>query len=192
MTQETKVKITLDTRQAQSDLRNLTQQSSRTSMKIGKRLRGVVRGGLRMTGLGVGIGAGVQAVRGASESGFGDVFGELLGGVGAQLAETIFGDLDETARATKSAREETIQAFGSIAGSMNGGKGGIPPGAREFFSNVRSLRMDEERGREIFEREFRADTEIGDIITRIIEGLGTLIDAGFTRLGEILNPFDGK
>lgn len=189
---ETKVRVTLDTRRAQNELRGLTRQAQRTASRIGGGIKNAVAKGMNITGLGVGIGAGVQAVRGASQSGAGDVFGELLGGVGANLAETLFGDLDEDARATKAAREDTIQAFGAIAGNMNGGRGGIPPGAREYFNNVKQLRMDEERGREIFEREFRSDTELGDIVDRVLSGIGTLISEGFTKLGELLNPFDGK
>lgn len=181
------IRVVLDTSQAKSELRDLVRQSAETSGRASSTLRQRINQGLGVVGLGTGIGAGVAAVRGATESGIGDVIGESLGGLGAQLAQTFLGSLDEDARATRSAREETIQAFGAIAGQTDR----IPPGARDFFNQVKSVRLQEERGREIFQRDddFRGPG-VGDLIDRILDGIGELVSQAVDALADRLNPFN--
>ena len=189
MADETKVKVKLDTRQAKAELSGLVRESARAAGKVASGIRSTVGRGLGAVGFGAAIGTGVSAVRGATESGIGDVVGEALGGVGAQISEFVLGDLDENARATKSAREETIQAFGAIAGGMNGGKGGMPPGAQEFFTSVKSLRVQQERGREVFERGLDR-VGLGDIVTRIGSVIGTELGKAVDNLVSKI-PFVG-
>jgi len=186
---EAKVKVRLDTKQAKGDLRDLTRDAAQAAGRVGGTIRGAVGKGLGVVGLGGGIGAGLAAVRGSTSSGFGDVIGESLGGIGAQLAESFLGNLDEDARATKSAREETIQAFGSIAGST---KGGIPPGAQNYFNQIKSLRLQEEKGKELFERDERfRGPGVEDMIDRIMSGLGEMVSKAVQDLKNKLNPFSG-
>jgi hypothetical protein len=189
MADETKVKVKLDTRQAKAELGGLVRESARAAGKVASGIRSTVGRGLGAVGFGAAIGTGVSAVRGATESGIGDVVGDALGGVGAQISEFLLGDLDENARATKSAREETIQAFGAIAGGMNGGKGGMPPGAQEFFTSVKSLRVQQERGREVFERGLDR-VGLGDIVTRIGSVIGTELGKAVDNLVSKI-PFVG-
>ena len=191
MAAETKVKVRLDARQAKSDLGGLVRESARAAGKVASGIRSTVGRGLGAVGFGAAIGTGVSAMRGATESGVGDVVGEALGGVGAQFSEWLLGDLDETARAAKSAREETIQAFGAIGGAMNGGRGGVPPGAQEFFSSVKSLRVQQERGREVFERDERfRGPGVGDLVSRIGEVIGTELGKAVDKLVSMI-PFVG-
>jgi hypothetical protein len=186
MADETKVRVKLDTRQAKTELRGFVRESAAAAGRVAGGVKRAIGRGLGVVGLGAGIGTGLAAVRGATESGFGDVVGEAFGGVGAELAETLFGSLDEEARATRAAREETIQAFGAIAGRA----GEIPPGARNFFEQVRSLRVEEERGREMFQRDERfRGPGVGQLVDRIMEGIGTLISQAVDALAEKLNPF---
>ncbi len=188
---EAKVKVRLDTRQAKGDLRGLTRTAAAAGGRIGQGIRGAIGKGVGAIGLGAGIAAGVSAVRASTSSGIGDIIGESLGGIGAQINEFFLGDMDDKVRATKSAREETIQAYGAIAGRT----GSIPPGARQYFEQIKSFREDEEKGRSLFENPkngFRAETGIGDMIDRITKVLSDELGKAVTRLGEILNPFDGK
>jgi len=184
---ETKIKVRLDTRQAKSELGGLTREAARTAGKVASGIRATVGRGLGAVGVGAAIGTGISAVRGATESGLGDTVGEALGGIGAQMAEFFLGDLDEKARASRTAREETIQAFGAIAGQ----RGAVPPAAREFFTNVRALRLQEEKGRELFERDdkFRGPG-IGEIVDRIMGGLGKLLSEAVDNLVSKI-PFVG-
>jgi hypothetical protein len=165
MADETKVKVKLDTRQAKAELGGLVRESARAAGKVASGIRSTVGRGLGAVGFGAAIGTGVSAVR------------------------FLLGDLDENARATKSAREETIQAFGAIAGGMNGGKGGMPPGAQEFFTSVKSLRVQQERGREVFERGLDR-VGLGDIVTRIGSVIGTELGKAVDNLVSKI-PFVG-
>ena len=183
---EAKVRVKLDTSAAKASLRGLTKTAAATAGRVGAGIRGAVGRGLGAVGLGAGLGTGLAAVRGATSSGLGDVVGEAFGGIGAELAQTLLGDLDEKARADKAARNETIQAFGAIAGQT----GKVPPGAQNFFNQVRSLRLQEERGKEIFERDDRfRSTGASDIIDRIMSGIGQLLSDAVNALAEKLNPF---
>ena len=128
----------------------------------------------------------MAAIRGASESSFGDVIGEALGGFGHQVSEFFWGDLNEDARASKSAREETISAFGTIAGM----KGKVPEEAKAYFDQVKALRLNEEKGRELFEgdRARFGGEDIKTVIDRILAGINGLITAAVNTLAEKLNP----
>lgn len=184
---EAKVRVRLDTSAARGDLRALTRTAANVAGRVGQGLRRSVGRGLGAVGLGGGVGAGLAAVRGATQSGLGDVIGEAFGGIGARLAQTLFGDLDETAKADKRAREETIQAFGTIAGAT----GKIPEGAVNWFNSVQSLRLQEEKGRELFEQDdnFRS-TSAGDLVDRVMSGLGVLISEAVDALAKKLNPLN--
>lgn len=187
MANEAKFRVRMDTRQAKGELRALVRDAAQTSGKVAKGVSSAVGRGLGVVGLGAGVGTGLAAVRASTESGFGDTVNEALGGIGAQINEFFLGDLDEKARASKSAREETIQAFGAIAGA----RGAIPPGANNFFQQVRSLREQEEKGKQLFERDERfRGPGVGDIVDRVMEGLGALLAEAVNNLASALNPFD--
>lgn len=172
MAEEAKVRVSLDTRDAVAALNDMRRKASAVSGRVGSTLRRTVGRGLGVIGLGGGVGAGLAAVRGATQSGLGDVIGEAFGGIGANIAQTLFGELDERAKASKAAREETIQAFGTIAGAT----GKIPPGAVNYFNQIRALREQEERGREIFERDDRfRSVGAQDLVDRVLAGIGQLL-----------------
>ena len=186
MAQETKVRVRLDTRQAKSQLGGLVRESARSAGKLTSNIRSVVGKGLGAVGMGTAIGTGISAVRGATESGVGDVIGEALGGYGKMAEEFFLGDMNEDARASRSAREETIQAFGAIAGA----RGEIPPEARQFYNSIKSLRMEEERGRDLFETDpGMRGPGMEKIIDRIMSGFGKMVDDALSRLMDAINPF---
>lgn len=188
---ETKIRVRLDTAQAKSDLNSLSREGLRAAGRVGNQLRASVSTGLGRTlgavGLGGGIGAGLAAVRGATESSFGDVIGEAFGGIGFDLEQTLLGDLGEKARADKAAREETISAFGLIAGQT----GRVPPGAKAYFDQIRSIRAQEEAGRKIFEdpaNGFRS-VSASQLIDQLLSGIGELLAKAADALAAKLNPF---
>lgn len=186
MTDETKVRVRLDTTQATAAMRSLTQQGAKTAGRVSSQVRASVTRGLGVVGLGTAIGAGVAATRGATSSGVGDVMSEAVGGFGSRLAEALLGDLPQEARAARAAREETIQAFGAVAGAT----GEIPAGARQWFESVKSLRMEEETGRAMFDRfdDFRGKG-LDEMIKRIMDGLADLLQKAVDSLAERLNKF---
>ncbi len=142
---ETKYRVRLDTRQARGDLRGMMRDAKRTAGAVGQRIRSTVGQGLRFTGVGAAIGGGIGAIRATAASGIGDVMGETTSRLGFQLGEYISGDLNEQARASKSAREETIQAFALQAGAT----GQVPQGAKAFFNSIRDIRLQREKGAEL-------------------------------------------
>ena len=183
---QAKIRLKLDTKQAKGDLRDLTKRAKATGARVGSGVRGAVGKGLGVIGLGGGVGAGLAAVKGATSSGLGDVIGEAFGGIGARMAQTVFGDMDEKARADKSAREETISVFQARAGQL----GYIPPEAKSFYNQVRTINLQAERGRELFQQsdQFRS-TNAGDMVDRIMTGVGELISQAVDALADKLNPF---
>lgn len=189
MAEETKVKIRLDARQAKSELSGLVRESTRAAGKVASGIRATVGKGLGAVGFGAAVGTGISAVRGATESGVGDIVGETFHSFGANMEEWFFGDMSAESRAAKSAREETKEAFGAIAGSMNGGAGGVPPGSFEFYTNTKSLRMQEEVGRRVFDtaEQFQG-TAVKDLVTRIGDMIGKELASAVEYLVSFL-PF---
>ena len=181
---ETRVKVRLDTGQAKADLDGLTREASRTAGRAGGRIRAAVGRGLGLVGAGAAVGAGISAVRGATESGVGDVIGEAFGGYGKQLEQFFLGNMADGAKADRSAREATIQAFAAQVGANNGV---IPPGAKEYFDQVRSLHMEREEGRSAIERDERfRNTKPQDMIEQILKGLNQIVDDAVEALYQKL------
>lgn len=182
-TQEAKVRLRLDTREAKAELASVARAGRSTAGAVAGTVRGALKKGFGLVGAGAAFGTGVAAVRGATQAGIGDVVGESFGRYGAELAQWALGDFDERAKAAKLAREETIAAFGAVAGETNR----IPPGARQFFDQVKALRETEERGRELFERDayFRGP-EATEIIDRVVSGIGEAISNGVSWLADQL------
>lgn len=184
--EEAKVRVKLDTREAKSTLEGLTRSGAAVAVRVGGSVRRAVGRGMGVVGLGAAIGSGVAAVRGATASGFGDVIGEALGGYGAQLSRAILGEMPSDARAAKSSREDTIAAFGAIAGHT----GKVPPGAQNYFNQIKALRFKEEEGRRLFEEDARfRGPGIEDMLGRIMDAIGTLLSEAVDNLAGKLNPF---
>lgn len=183
MADEAKIKVRLETKGAKGDLKDLTKSVKRTGKRIRTGYRATVGRGLGIVGLGGGIGLGAAALRGPTSSGFGDVISEAFGHLGAQLSRELLGDLPEKAASARAAREETIQAFGYQAGLMNGGKGGIPPGSRSYFDNIRHHHEIEERGRRLFAEDPNfTGPKFDAILKKIVAAIGQLLKDAVAEL----------
>lgn len=171
MAEETRFKVRVDSRQAKSELRGLVRESTRAAGRVASGIRATVGRGIGAVGFGAAFGTGLSAIRGATQSGIGDVFGEALGGIGQQVADFFLGDLNEEARASRSAREDQIQAFGAIAGARKA----IPPGAEQYFQSVKTMHQQAELGRELFTKDDRfRGPGMAEVVDRIIDGLKSL------------------
>lgn len=169
MAEETKVRLRLDANPAKREMAGLVREGFRTAGKINSGIRSTIGRGLGAVGLGAGVGTGLQAIRGATESGFGAVIGETFGALGAQLEDALLGDLGAEARAKKTTREEVIQAFAYQAARQ----GSVPQEAKNYQQSLFSLQSEREKGRKIIEQ----DTDlygpgIGDVLERIGKILG--------------------
>lgn len=187
MTQEAKIRVRLDTTQAKADLAELNREGERASEEVSASFSDSLLGrGIKYAGAAA-IGAGVYQIAKPTVGGLGDLLGESLGGIGADLAQFVFGDLDEKARGAQRAREETKDAFAMIAGT----RGSIPPEARAFFAGISRLRVQEERGREMFDRDdaFRGPG-IGALVERIMSGIGKMIAEAAETIANKLLPWN--
>lgn len=168
---DTKITVTLDTGQAQRQLKTLESSAEKSAGRVSDRVRKTIRSGARALGTGVGIGTGVAAVRGAVQSGAGDVFGEAFGLIGEQITDFLFGDLAAEARGKKLAREDAIRLFGLQAGR----EGQIPQAAVEYLEQQSQFRIDQATGERLFNTDPRfSGPGIDDIFARLRD---LLIDA---------------
>lgn len=176
MSQETKVKVRIDTAQAKSQLTGLAREGMTVAGKVSSNLRSAIGRGVSATGLGVGIGAGIAAVRGPTESGVSSVIGEALGPLGFAVEKFFLGDLGVDARAAAATREEAIATFGLAAGSMGGKNGSIPPGVKEWMATVEGINRKREVGREVFmaDKDFHGPG-LEEVIKRVKEGIKELL-----------------
>lgn len=188
MAEEAKVKIVLDSKHALSGLRGLTRQAASTAARVSGSIASTLGRGAGIVGLGGGLATGAAAVRGATESGFGDIVSEAFRPLGVALNERLLGDLDEKARAARGAREETIQAFGAIAGATNS----FPLGAKEYYNQALALREQEEIGRKKLEEGLPGGVKPDEVFDKIFAGLKEIAIDAVTELASKLNPFDGK
>lgn len=186
MSDETRIRVRLDTTQASAELSKLEKQGEKTATGVSKKIRSKVLAGLGGFGIGAATGAAVSAIQSPTSGGLSDVVSEALGGYGASLSQALLGDLPDKATAARQAREETIQAFGAIAGAT----GEIPPGTEQFFNAVSKIREDEATGRRMFESDSRfRGPEVTDLLKRVIEPITDAIGTGFDKLISSINPF---
>lgn len=180
MSDEVKFRLKLDTTQAQAALDALNAEGARTGARLSDELRdSFLSRGLQALGLGAAFGAGMGALKGATQSGIADVAGETFGVLGQQLNDFFLGSIDDDARAASRAREEMVRAFATTTGV----KGEVPQAARTWFEMRKSVVLNEEKGRSIL----LADDQfygkgIGSVIDRVADKLAEAISAGFDRL----------
>lgn len=180
---EAVVRVKLDTRAAKSELADLTKTASGVAGKLGSGIQSALGSGVRALGIGTAIGAGIAAVRGPTAGGVSDLMGEAFGGIGAKIENWALGDLAPDARASQSAREDTKNAFATIAGIT----GSVPPAARSFYEQTKQRMLETEKGKAMFERDdqFRGPG-FEQIATKVIDSISAAISAGFDRVIEAI------
>lgn len=176
---EAKVRVKLDTGTAKAELASLTKGAASVAGNIGSGIRNAVRTGLGAAGLGgafgVGLGAAQSALGGPTLGAIGDVASEFVGPWGALARNWLFDGLDVNARASKQAREQTIQAFGSVIGMT----GQIPKGAYSYFDQVQRLHLSAEKGRQAIEgddRFYAMSEERKQAVNKLVDAMVWLAD----------------
>ena len=142
---ETKVRVRLDTRQAKGEMRKVRKEGERTAGSISEGLSATIRRGFAMTGAGAAFAGGIGAARAAVSGGVGDAFGGAFSMLSASLNDYLLGSIDDEQRAIRSARDQTIEAFGPVAGILDG----VPPEAHQFFQSIKTHEFEKEKGRSI-------------------------------------------
>jgi hypothetical protein len=179
------VKVRLDTRQASGDLRGLVQDATRTAGRVGEGVRNAVGRGLGAVGLGGGIGVGLAALRGPSQSSASDIITETLRPFGVQLEKFLFGDLSIEARAKKHAREEFKESFSFLVPE----KGPIPNSLKNLYNQMVSVRERHEAGARAIDSDpffgggIQTKADMKEFAGMITDGLGYLLRSVIRDLG---------
>jgi hypothetical protein len=167
---ETKIRVVLDTAQAKGELRDLDKQGQRTSERVGSGLRKSVGAGLAA---GVGFAVGQAGLASAAKSGFGDILGETFGAFSREIEQFAFGELGESARASKAARDQLVNAYAMQAGMADA----VDPGAVEYYQQTLAMEQQKERGRTLIETDERfRSVSLDDVTTRAITAITSAID----------------
>lgn len=146
---EAKVRVRLDTRQAKGELRGLTKEGAKAGGRVGGGIRSALGRGMGMIGLGVGVGAGMAALRGPTQGGISAIVGQTLGPLGQQMYGGITGVTGITARARARALPQVIAAYGYQRG-LGGEDAPAPQGAKQMMDHLTNFYSVEERGRQAF------------------------------------------
>jgi len=169
MDSELKIKVVLDTSDAKKELDGLVTNAATTGKRASGFLSQAMGAGMRAVGMGVGFSAAQSALQGPLFSGISDVMGEALGGVGKSLELAALGNLGNEARAQKAAREDTIQAFGTISGIQNS----VAPGSHEYFSSRMGIHLREEKGRSLMESDpVMRDVNLEKVVNKLATEFG--------------------
>jgi hypothetical protein len=182
---EAKVRIRLDTKQAKGELRSFLRSSRATAGRVGSTIRGSVGRSLGLVGLGGVIGAGVAAIRAPTATGAGDIMSETLGYLGHQISQAFFGDMTAEARASRYARDATLSAYSHAAGQMNA----TPPGAVEYYNQLKSLREVEETGRNRIMSDPRFNLDYKKVLDRLLEGIKDIVDKALDAFLDRVLPW---
>lgn len=190
MTQEAKVRVRLDTANARKDLEELAKMAEgvrvpRGGGGPGSPSTGEGGGGpglWQSLGIGAGIASGAALVGSVSRSSFGDVAGEFLGPIAANLSNAIFGDKDEEARASRAAREQTIQTFGSHAQYNR-------EAALNYHNQIYALNLEKEKGATAIRNDSRfyeGKSESKSLADLLAEAVQKAIIDGFNNIKSFL------
>lgn len=188
MTQEAKFRLRIDAEEAKRKLKELANEAAASGGRVADRVRGALGRGLSMVNPASGAtGAAAAAIRGPTAGGIGDVLGEALGPLGAQVEKFFLGDMGAEAKAAKFAREDAIGNFAQMAGRS----GQVPAGAKAYFDQVKGLQLEQEKGRKLFEQNkdfYGASPE--DLMKRITDAVATLLRDACDYLISKINPFE--
>jgi hypothetical protein len=173
---ETKVRLRLDVEPAKGELDKLTDAAKTARTKISSYYHSTIGAGLSAVGLGGLFATGIAAVRGATESGIGDVLGDAFQTLAKRFQHQIMGDQALEARANTASREDGIAAFGMIAGARKqAGVAGLPTGAAAYFSSRKAVHMQLEAGRDVFESDPSLHLDWEKVLVRIKDGILDLL-----------------
>lgn len=159
---EAKVKVRVDTRQAKGELRGLTKEGAKASRGVGAGLRSVMGRGFAVLGIGAGIGAAAALLKGPTQGGISAIFGQTFGAAGHVFAQGMLGEKGFEAQGRAKALGEIAQLYGPIRGIT----GKEPQGAFENFEFRAKRYTDFARGR----GEFLADPKYGNEAARELVG----------------------
>ena len=137
---EAKVKVRLDTRQAKGELRGLTREGGKTAGRVGAGIRSAMGRGLGAMGLGVGIGAAMATLKGPTQSGIVASIDQTLGPLANKAAQALTPGGRKTLAlniSRKAALERLMTSGYAMARGLAGGK--PVAGERSLFAHLTKI-----------------------------------------------------
>jgi hypothetical protein len=189
MTDEAKLEVTLDTEKAKKELDKLKKEAAKRAREAAGAIMSGLSRGFEFVGVSGGGAMIGQALRGPTQQAYSGIINESFGAYGKAIQRFVLGDHGIDAKAGEAAREQTIQAFRMTAGINNN----IPPGAREYFTQMKALRTLEEKGTARFEEDpFFRGVQPADLYQRFMTGIGEQLGKAADYLVNKLNPFSSR
>jgi hypothetical protein len=174
---EAKVKVRLDTKQAKGELRGLTQEGAKAAGRVGAGIRSTLSRGIGAVGLGVGIGAGMAALRGATQSGLTSIITQTLGGLGQRFAQGTLG-AENLAKAAGGAQalQEILGGYSQVVGHRDP-KAPLPRGMISDFQQRERYHTETARGAGRILRDPQFRNEAAQWLDNKTTKVGELFDA---------------
>lgn len=168
------IRLVLDTTQPKEELDEFDKEVKDTKRETERSF------GDRMKSLG-GVAAGFVAghLTAQTKSSWGTVLSETIGPYASQFENWVFGGQQLEARAAQSAREQTIQAM-----SYDVAAKGLTKGHQSYFEQMKSMRLMEERGRQIIESnpDMYGGLDMGKAWDRLSSAIADGVKAGVDYL----------
>lgn len=146
---DVRIPVTVDTRKAQADLAQLHHDKSKAKGRVSAAAQRTSRMAIRAFAF-VGAGSAVMNLNSAAPSGNVNAVEESLTPLVALAQQTADQMLGQSAKAQRTAREETKAAF-----AYHVGRTGETAGMRDFYNTVAKIQSDVESGRNILRRDPR-------------------------------------
>lgn len=175
--QEATFVFRFETRPAEEDLDRLNQKGAEAAEKASRE----VESKSRLKGYASSAAGGAVA---STRSGALDIAGAGLTGIGDILNSWVLGHIDDQARADMRARADVVEIYKH---------GGNVEGARTLFEDLRKRYGREERNAGDIRKAVGKDI-VENLISGLVKGIGSYIEAGVDKIVEKLNPlnFGGK
>lgn len=146
---DVRIPVTVDTRKAQADLAQLHHDKAKAKGRVSAAAQRTSRMAVRAFAF-VGAGSAVMNFNSAAPAGNVSVFEEALTPLFALAQQTADRALGGSAKAHRTAREETKAAF-----AYHVGRTGETAGMRDFYNTAAKIRNDVESGRNVLRRDPR-------------------------------------
>lgn len=149
MSDDVKIPVNVDVRKAKADLAQLHHDKAKARGRVTAAAQRTSRMAVRAFAF-VGAGSAVMNFQSSAPSGNVDVFGEALTPIYALAQQAADRALGQSAKAHRTAREETKAAF-----AYHVGRTGETAGMRDFYNTVAKIQADVEGGRNIIRQDPR-------------------------------------
>jgi hypothetical protein len=187
MAEEVKIKVVVDATQAKQEIDEVEKEGERAATGMRFSITDKLRQGYQAAA------PTISQVTQSTRSGLSDVFSGQINRFGQMVNDFVLGDIDDKARATNTAREETANMFAFTAGQ----RGQIPQEAKNYFAARQQFHESREVGMSMINADSAfAGESLGKIFEQIGKHLGNslsdAINTGFNKVRawfESWNPF---